>query len=128
MSTGTEAVIPQRYWAWGACILASAASLHVPDKAERIYNFHRNTLVALKELLAAAGLSHPSELGPEHVVRRVSSNEVRLLATLHPWLKPGELLSGVPDQAVYQVFWASSRSDSFAASENMLAARASKSR
>ena len=102
-------------------------ALHVPDKAERIFNFHQNTLVALKELLAASGLSHPSELGPEHVVRRVSSNEVRLLATLHPWLKPGELLSGVPDQAVYRVFWGASRSDTFAASENMLAVRASKS-
>ena len=25
MSTGTETVLPQRYWAWGACIFATAA-------------------------------------------------------------------------------------------------------
>ncbi len=103
-------------------------ALHVPDKAERIYNFHENTLKALKELLGASGISHPSELGPEHVVRRVSSNEVRSLATLHPWMNPGELLSGVPDHPVYQVFWAVSRSDSFAAPESMLSVRTSKSR
>ena len=69
----------------------------MPDKAERIYNFHANPLKALKGLLAASSISHPSELGPEHVVRRVSSNEVRSLANLHLWMKPGELLSGVPD-------------------------------
>ncbi len=102
-------------------------ALHVPDKAERVYNFHENTLEALKELLGAAGILHPSELGPEHVVRRVSSNEVRALAKLHPWMKPGELLVSVPDHPVYQVFWASSRSDSFAAPETMLAVRSSKS-
>jgi glutamate synthase domain-containing protein 2 len=103
-------------------------ALHVPDKAERVYNFHDSTLHALKELLGASGISHPSELGPEHIVRRVSSNEVRSLATLHPWMKPGALLSGVPEQPVYQVFWAASRSDSFAAPETVLSVPALKSR
>jgi glutamate synthase domain-containing protein 2 len=102
-------------------------ALHVPDKAERVYNFHENTLKALKELLGAAGISHPSDLGPQHIVRRVSSNEVRALATLHHWVKPGELLSGVPDHPVYKVFWAASRSDSFAPPEVMRTVRTSKS-
>ena len=35
-------------------------ALVVPDKSERVFNFHLNTLKALKELLAAAGLNHPS--------------------------------------------------------------------
>jgi glutamate synthase domain-containing protein 2 len=52
-------------------------ALVVPDKAERVHLFHKNTLKALKELLAAAGLTHPDQLGPEHVIRRVSSTEVR---------------------------------------------------
>ncbi len=103
-------------------------ALVIPDKAERVYNFHQNTLKALKELLCAAGLNHPSELGPQHVVRRVSSNEVRSLATLHHWLKPGELHSSVPDHPVYQVFWESSRSDSFAAPETILSMRTAKTR
>ena len=58
------------------------SKLDVPDKATRVANFHRNTLLALRDLLQAAGLSHPRELGPEHVIRRVSSHEVRSLATL----------------------------------------------
>ncbi len=101
-------------------------ALHVPNKAERVYNFHQNTLKALKELLGAAGLSHPSELGPEHVIRRVSSNEIRSLAKLHRWMKPGELLVGVPDHPVYQVFWEASRTDSFAAPDSWLAVNSSK--
>ncbi|PWB59393.1 MAG: FMN-binding glutamate synthase family protein, partial [Betaproteobacteria bacterium] len=103
-------------------------ALVVPDKAERVFNFHQNTLKALKELLGAAGLAHPSELGPEHVIRRVSSNEVRSLSTLHPWLKPGELLADVPAHPVYQVFWKNARPDTFEAPPSVLAVHTGKSR
>jgi glutamate synthase domain-containing protein 2 len=103
-------------------------ALVVPDKADRVFNFHLNTLRALKELLAASGLTHPSQLGPEHVVRRVSANEVRSLATLHHWLEPGELLGGVPGHPVYEVFWQASRPDSFAAPSTSLSMRATKMR
>ncbi len=101
-------------------------ALVVPDKAERVLQFHENTMEALKELLAAAGLNHPGELGPEHVIRRVSSTEVRSLAALHKWAKPGELLSGVPDLPVFKVFWDVSRADSFAAPETVLRMAATK--
>jgi glutamate synthase domain-containing protein 2 len=101
-------------------------ALVVPDKSERVLQFHQNTLHAMKELLAAAGLNHPSELGPEHVIRRVSSTEVRSLATLHTWAKPGELLSSVPDLPVFKVFWAVSRADSFTAPPNVLSMHGAK--
>jgi glutamate synthase domain-containing protein 2 len=103
-------------------------ALVVPDKAERVFQFHENTMEALKELLAAAGLTHPNQLGPEHVIRRVSSTEVRSLAALHLWAKPGELLSGVPDLPVFKVFWAVSRADSFVAPPNVLNMHSTKSR
>src|SRR5471030_10526 len=74
--------------------------LDVPDKAERVKMFHSNTLKALKELIAAAGLNHPIEIGPEHVIRRVSSTEVRSLSALYHFVKPGELVGGLPDHAV----------------------------
>ena len=102
-------------------------ALVVPDKAERVFNFHQSTLKALKELLGAAGLDHPAKLGPEHVVRRVSSNEVRSLSALHHWLKPGELLGGsVPNHPVYKVFWESSRPDTFVAPQTILSLQTSK--
>ena len=101
-------------------------ALVVPDKAERVFQFHQNTLKALKELLAAAGLTHPCDLGPEHVIRRVSSTEVRSLAALHTWAKPGELLSSIPELPVFKVFWAVSRADSFDAPPNVLSLRGAK--
>ena len=102
--------------------------LDVPDKAERVKMFHENTLKALKELIAAAGLHHPSELGPEHVIRRVSSTEVRSLSALYNFVKPGELLTTLPDHAVYKVFWNASRSDSFAPPKSVLELQHTKSR
>ena len=89
-------------------------ALVVPDKAERVFSFHRNTLHALAEMLAAAGLEHPSELKPKHLVRRVSASEIRLFSQLHVFLKPGELLSGSIDSEFYARMWRMARSDSFA--------------
>src|SRR5258708_33850 len=66
----------------------------VPDKAGRVARFHRNRLKGLAGLIAAAGLTHPNQLRPHHIVQRVSPNEVRLLSHLLPFLKPGELLEG----------------------------------
>ena len=103
-------------------------ALVVPDKAERVFNFHEGTLKALQELLEAAALSHPYELGPEHVIRRVSANEVRSLATLQTWVKPGELFASVPNLPVYEVFWNAARADSFAPPDTLMAVRTSKSR
>ncbi len=88
-------------------------ALVVPDKAERVHNFHRNTLKALAEMLAAAGLRHPGEIGPHHLMRRVSSTEIRMLSQLHTFLDEGELLSGKPRSPFYEQNWQLARSDSF---------------
>jgi glutamate synthase domain-containing protein 2 len=39
-------------------------ALVVPDKAQRVHNFHRSTLHALKDLVQAAGLQHPGTSPP----------------------------------------------------------------
>ncbi|MBK8960989.1 MAG: FMN-binding glutamate synthase family protein [Proteobacteria bacterium] len=101
-------------------------ALVVTDKAERVFQYQQNTLSVLKEMLSAAGLSHPRELGPEHVIRRVSSTEVRSLAALYNWLKPGELLNSTPDSPVFKVFWEAARTDTFAAPPNILSMRSGK--
>jgi glutamate synthase domain-containing protein 2 len=102
--------------------------LDVPDKAERVKTFHENTLRALKELIAASGLNHPRELGPEHVIRRVSSVEVRSLAALYAFVKPGELREHIPDHAVFKVFWEAARAESFAPPRNVLDLKHTKTR
>ena len=88
--------------------------LDVADKSVRVQQFHDNTLKALRDMLCAAGLEHPQQLGPEHILRRVSPIEVRSLASLYRFLEPGELLEGVPSHAVFRDFWAEARSDAFA--------------
>jgi len=83
------------------------------DKATRVYNFHRNTLHALAELIGAAGLRHPGEIEPRHIVRRVSCNEIRLVANLYKFLKPGELLTNPTAHVVYEYYWPLATSKSF---------------
>lgn len=92
-------------------------ALVVPDKAERVANFHQNTLKALAELIAAAGLNHPTELKPHHLVRRVSANQVKLASALLPYLEPGQLLSEFNPETelpeVFATYWPIAQADSF---------------
>ncbi|WP_313086199.1 FMN-binding glutamate synthase family protein [Pseudomonas sp.] len=90
-------------------------ALVVPDKAERVASFHRNTLHALAELIAAAGLSHPAELGPHHVIRRVSSTEIKLYSQLYYFVQPGALLRDHIDSEFFARIWRMARADSFEA-------------
>jgi glutamate synthase domain-containing protein 2 len=89
-------------------------ALVVPDKATRVSEFHHSTLHALSELIAAAGLMHPSQLKPEHIIRRISTTEVTSLATLYKFLKPGELLDDSSSHRVFAYYWQRARAESFA--------------
>jgi glutamate synthase domain-containing protein 2 len=98
-------------------------SLDVADKGERVRAFHANTLHALRDLLCAAGLEHPAQLGPEHILRRVAPTEIRSLAALYWFLQPGELLAGIPEHSVFRDFWPQARADSFAPPGKVLSLR-----
>ena len=93
-------------------------ALVVPDKIERVERFHRYTLEALKELVQAAGLTHPREIGAAHIQRRVSSHEISSLADLLVDVVPGAVLAAErgevawPD-AVFARDWPRARADSF---------------
>jgi glutamate synthase domain-containing protein 2 len=98
-------------------------ALVVPDKAERVRNFHRSTLHALQELVQAAGLQHPSELSAHHIVRRVSDTEVRLLSNLIMRMSPGVLLGDVDKQhKVFKDYWPLADAHSFRAASLQAAA------
>jgi len=88
-------------------------ALVVGDKAPRVASFHANTLHALAELLAAAGLQHPNDLRPHHIAKRISSSEIRLLSALFPELAPGELLEGKFRHTILAAGWAMAQADSF---------------
>jgi glutamate synthase domain-containing protein 2 len=90
-------------------------ALVVPDKAQRVQHFHANTLKALAELVAAAGLTHPNQFKPQHIVRRISSSEIRLFSNLFPLLAPGALeqdTSNLP--RVFSNYWPMADANSFA--------------
>ena len=93
-------------------------ALFVPDKTERVYRFHQNTLMALKELVQAAGLAHPGEITASHIVRRGANHEIKLLAHQLQFIAPGSLCAAIAGRAewphrVFSLYWPLARSDSF---------------
>ena len=97
-------------------------ALVVGDKSVRAMQFHHNTLKALAELLGAAGLTHPGDLRPHHIARRISSSEVRVLSAIFPDLAPGEILEGKFRQTIYRVGWPMAQPDSFEPAYSLSAA------
>jgi glutamate synthase domain-containing protein 2 len=90
-------------------------ALVVPSKAERVYQYHESTLKALKELVQAAGLSHPGGITASHIVRRCSDHQVKLLANLLSFVQPGELLRGEMPHNVFKLYWPMASAHSFQA-------------
>jgi glutamate synthase domain-containing protein 2 len=95
-------------------------ALVVVDKTERVWRFHQNTLLALKELVQAAGLEHPSDIDAWHIVRRGADQQVRLLVNQLSFVAPGALLSAEAGHTdwphkVFQQYWPVASSDSFSA-------------
>jgi glutamate synthase domain-containing protein 2 len=88
-------------------------ALVVADKARRVRNFHHNTLSALAQMLAAAGLEAPWQLRPQHLVRRTSQTHIEQFSQVHTFLEPGELLRG-SRHAFYAQAWQQARAESFA--------------
>src|SRR5439155_25775057 len=74
---------------------------------------HQNTLMALRELIQAAGLQHPREIDASHIVRRTSDHGVKLLANLLPFVEPGSLLMGDLRQQVFREYWPIATAASF---------------
>lgn len=89
-------------------------ALVVTDKGPRVQHFHARTLHALADMLAAAGLTHPDQLMPHHLVHRVSTTDVRQFDEVHRFLAPGVLVAGKPDMSYYGTNWDRARADSFA--------------
>jgi glutamate synthase domain-containing protein 2 len=93
---------------------ARSRALVVPDKAERVWRFHARTVHALAELLAAAGLNHPDELCPHHLVHRVSTTEIRQFDRMHYFGEPNDLIEGRAASRFYQDNWDRAHPDHFA--------------
>lgn len=87
--------------------------LVVPDKADRVYHFHKNTVAALMEVVGATGCQHPSELAPHHIIHRVSTDDALPAHRAYELLAKGQLLDAASDTELAEV-WAMAQADSFA--------------
>jgi len=94
--TGVTTQDPQRQMA-----------LVVPSKAQRVKNFHHQTLESLKELLQAAGLQTPQQLQAKHIMRRLSAHQTCSLQDVYPSLAQGRLLQESSGElpAPFKEFW-----------------------
>ena len=90
-------------------------ALVVADKAPRVTQYHANTLNALRELLQSAGLTHPDELTPYHIVRRISDSRIRLMAAVMKSIKPNAILDDLKNQQrIFRLYWPLANAYSFA--------------
>lgn len=89
--------------------------LNVDDKAQRVCNFHHLTLKNFREVLGAAGLSHPDHLLPDHIWRRINENEgIKSYADLYCYINSGALLAENVDWE-YANDWRCANKDKFTA-------------
>lgn len=96
-------------------------ALVVTDKAERVKNFHKNTLSNLADLLGAAGLSHPDEVQESHIMLRDGAGMAKPLASVVPHVDAGALLVAEHDHIVlgslpepFKTYWPRARAETFA--------------
>lgn len=70
-----------------------SVGLHVTDKTHRVSEYHSETVHALVELVAAAGLTDPRDINRQHIFRRVTHTEALRYDKLFPMIEPGSFLN-----------------------------------
>lgn len=88
-------------------------ALNVPEKSERVFRFHQNTMKALAEMTGAAGLSHPGDFLPHHLLMRKRDRDMVTGEDVYPYLPTGFLLRDEKDEFGYLMRWKRSRATSF---------------
>jgi len=62
------------------------------DKKHKVYNYHRFTIEAVKDLLSAAGWKDVTDISRKYICRRTNSGEVKTLAEIYPEVEEGSLI------------------------------------
>ncbi|SES20782.1 Glutamate synthase domain-containing protein 2 [Tranquillimonas rosea] len=89
-------------------------ALDVPDKAERVTQFHANTMKALAELAGAAALTTPVDFLPRHFMQREADRDMATGDEAWPYIAEGCFLRQEDDGHGYLMRWNRARADSFA--------------
>ena len=89
-------------------------ALDVGHKSERVARFHRNTLAALGEMTGAAGLTHPSDFLPRHLMLRQGDKSMVQGDEVFGYLPEGYLLDdNSPDFKGNKTRWGRAQASSF---------------
>jgi glutamate synthase domain-containing protein 2 len=91
---------------------ALVKGLVVADKFERVARYHHATVKSFIDVLGAAGLSHPKDIRPWHVQKRVNTTEVKHYGEIYDFLKSGVLLTDARPKG-YDRPWRSAQSASW---------------
>lgn len=96
----------------------------VPEvQGERAARFHAKTVHALAEMVAAAGLQHPKDLQPHHLMHRTGPESARTMDRIHPFLPEG-ILTESPEDTIYSDWWAAAQAHSFQPATDLVTRRA----
>ena len=86
--------------------------LDVTDKSVRVSRYHHETVKSFLEVIAASGVSLPSELRPWHIHHRVTTHEVKHYGDLYDYIEPGILLTdSIPKS--YALAWTNATAERF---------------
>jgi len=69
--------------------------LVVDEKAQRVANYHEETIHSFMEMIAAAGLKNHDDIERKHVNRRVGMHNIAKYDEIYPAIKKGSLLKKV---------------------------------
>ena len=91
---------------------ARMQALVIPNKAQRVFHYHLETMKSLAELTAAAGYDHPRQLKLSDFYRRINEREIASLRELDPQPQKNSFHSETIEQRFYQD-WRAARPDRF---------------
>jgi glutamate synthase domain-containing protein 2 len=91
------------------------AGLVISDKRRRVATYHSETMHSLAHMLGAMGLESASELEPWHVMRRVSSTEVKHYGEIFEYIADRSLLTSNEYPKTYARAMEACSADSFRA-------------
>lgn len=96
----------------------------IPEvQGPRSARFHQKTVEALVDMVAAAGLKHPSELEPHHMMHRTGPEAALPMDLIHAFLPKGILIDA-PEDTLYADWWAAAQSSSFKPATDLVRRRA----
>jgi glutamate synthase domain-containing protein 2 len=86
--------------------------LVVTSKAERVAEYHKNTMISVSEIIGSMGISHTEDLRHWHIIRRTGPTEIKHYGEIYHYLSPGDLLKE-PFPPRYKRALEAARADSF---------------